>query len=480
MKTSDCKLTSPRLLPTIKLGTLKKRLALLRRFRHVLCAEREGLLEHLQKLRPHCSKGELLSSELIPLLDTVAYLEKHAGQILRPRKLGWDGQPVWLWGVHSTVYHEPLGRVLILAPGNYPLFLPFASALHAWAAGNEVWLKSAPGGLALHQFVRELFLRVGGEEPWLRLLGEDNSSFQASLPEIQKVVLVGSAETGRTVLAQAGEAMVPAVAELSGWDTVFIHPQADMELAARAVAFGLSLNHGRTCVAPRRILLRGAVEEFERAFRQAIGGREHSPLSETERRLVEEMRAAGALALWAREGEGPVLLSRVSERNPLWQDEAFGSLAVLKVVESDEEALRIARNCPYALGASLFGPEDWARSLAHQVPAQVVSINDLIVPSADPRVPFGGSGRSGYGRMRGAEGLLEMTQTRTVSVRRGGSLDHLLPPGPLDEMIVEKFMIMAHAGKRTTRVAALARMIMSIARERWRKRKLGLPRPTLD
>ena len=76
--------------------------------------------------------------------------------------------------------------------------------------------------------------------------------------------------------------------------------------------------------------------------------------------------------------------------------------------------------------------------------------------------------------------LLEMTQTRTVSVRRGGSLDHLSPPGPLDELIVEKFMIMAHSKKPLTKVAALAQMIAGVARERWRKRKLGLSRPSLS
>ena len=480
MKTSDCKLTSYQHSPPIDLGGVKDRLALLRRLRHRLCADRERILEHLMRLRPQCSRGELVSSEFVPLLDTCVFLEKQAARILRPRKLGRDGQPVWLWGVHSTVYREPLGKILILAPGNYPLFLPFASALHAWAAGNSVWLKSAPGSLALHQHIRELFLEVGGLEPWLHLLGEDNSNYQASLPEVQKVVLVGSAETGRIVLSQAGEALVPAVAELSGWDTVLIHPRADMEIAAQAVAFGLSLNMGRTCVAPRRILLQGSVEKFEDAFLEAIRGRAHAPLSEQERELVAEMKAAGARPLWASEGHGPLLVSRVSDRNQLLREEAFGSIGVLKVVESDSEALKIARECPYALGASLFGPEDWAHDMAHQVPAQVVSINDVIVPSADPRVPFGGSGRSGYGRMRGAEGLLEMTQTRTVSVRRGGSLDHLSPPGPLDELIVEKFMVMAHSRKPLTKVAAFAQMIAGVARERWRKRKLGLSRPSLS
>jgi acyl-CoA reductase-like NAD-dependent aldehyde dehydrogenase len=476
VKTSDCKANSHPLSP---LPELKQRLAFLGRLRHELCARRDAILEQLVPLRPGCSRGELVSSELVPLLDTCSFLEKQAPKILRPRKLGRDGQPVWLWGVHSTVFHEALGRVLILAPSNYPLFLPFAQAVHAWAAGNSVWLKSAPGSLALHTLIRNLFLEAGGEESWFRLLGDDNSAFQASLHEVQKVVLVGSAQTGQVVLSQAAEALVPTVAELSGWDTVMIHPEVDMDIAAKSVAFGLSLNRGRTCVAPRRILLRGPVEQFEACFQSTIKERAHAPLSKAERELVQEMQSQGARPLWNREGHGPVLMSRVSASNRLLREEAFGAIAVLKVVESDQEALDIARACPYALGASLLGPEDWALPLAHRVPAQVVSVNDVIVPTADPRVPFGGSGRSGFGRMRGAEGLLEMTRTRAVCVRRGGSLDHLLPPGPLDELIVEKFMVMAHSKKTTRKLAAFFQMIAGIARERIRKRRLGESRPKL-
>lgn len=444
---------------------------LLSRFRHLLVSERDAILESLSPLRPGCNRGELVSSELVPLLDACRFLEQESTRILQPRKLGRAGQPLWLWGVESVVYHEPLGRILILAPSNYPLFLPIVQACYAWAAGNDVWLKSAPGSHQLHSLIQKLYQGAGGSEESFRLLGEDNASYGQSLPQVQKVVLVGSAQTGSRVLAQAGEALVPTLAELSGWDIVLVHPEADMRQAARAVAFGLSLNRGRTCVAPRRVLLRGDVESFEAHFQEAIQQRPNSPLSTSEQDKVRQMVSEGAKQLAREPGSGPILLSRVSRQNPLLTEEDFGPLAVLRVVESDAEALEIARACDYSLGASLFGPEDWAQELAHQVPAQTVSINDLIVPTADPRVPFGGSGKSGYGRMRGAEGLLEMTQTRTVSSRCGGSLDHLMAPGPLDDLIVEKFLLMSHSGSLVQRAKALVQMISAIARERIRKRR---------
>ena len=434
--------------------------------------DKDKILALAGKARTNSSSSELLSSELLPLLDACRFLEKESSTILAPRKLGKDGQPAWLWGVETIVYHEPVGKVLILAPGNYPLFLPMVQALHAWAAGNEVWLKSAPGSLELHQYLHQLFLDSGGRKSAFVLLGEEVEQFEKSLPLVQKVVLVGSVETGRTVLSQAGEALVPVVAELSGWDSVFIHPEADLERAARAVAFGLAINHGRTCVAPRRIFLRGQVERFEKLFLEAVEKRKARPLTEEEARTVAASVAAGAKALQAEENMGPVLLSRVPADHELLSKEQFGALAVLCVVESDQEALELAESCPYALGATIFGPQEWAEPLAHKVPAQVISINDMIVPTADPRVPFGGSGRSGFGRMRGAEGLLEMTQTRTVSVRKSGGLDHLLPPGPLDELIVEKYLVMSHASGVAQKGRAFLELVMGIARERIRKRKL--------
>ena len=442
---------------------------LLERLRLRLVAERETLLTMLAELRPGCSRAELISSELIPLLDNINFLRARAGGILKPEKLGRRGQPVWLYGVDSVVYREPLGRVLILGPGNYPLFLPMVQAFYAWVAGNCVWLKSAPGSFPLHDRVRDLFLSVGGPPEAFRLLGEENSSYSWALSQgVDKVILVGSAETGETVLAQAGKALVPSVAELSGWDAVFVHPEADLEQVAAAVAFGLSLNAGKTCVAPRRIFFRGDLARFEDLLEKALAPRPRAALSPEERLLVEAAVKAGARILGG--PEGPMILSQVRRDHPLLQRANFGALAVLYCVSDDEEALETARSCGYALGASLFGPLEWAEGLAHRVPGQMVAVNDLIVPSVDPRLPFGGRGRSGYGHMRGREGLLEMTATRVVSVRRGGTTDHLRPPSAIDDPLIERFLLMAHGPGPLSKARALLEMILLISRERIRRR----------
>jgi acyl-CoA reductase-like NAD-dependent aldehyde dehydrogenase len=142
----------------------------------------------------------------------------------------------------------------------------------------------------------------------------------------------------------------------------------------------------------------------------------------------------------------------------LLREDVFAPVLSLVPVADTEAALSAARLCPYALGASVFGPEAPARALAARVQAGSVCVNDLIVPTADPRLPFGGRGRSGFGLTRGAEGLLEMTVAKTVSIRRGRLRPHLDPPRPGDEARFAALITTLHGAARE-RMAALRGLV---------------------
>lgn len=129
---------------------------------------------------------------------------------------------------------------------------------------------------------------------------------------------------------------------------------------------------------------------------------------------------------------------------PLLKEDVFGPVLSLVPVSNVEEALHAAGQCPHALGATIFGDEQQARTLAGRVRAVVVVVNDVIVPTADPRLPFGGRGRSGYGVTRGAEGLLEMTVLKVIAVRRGRTRWHLSQPEFTDEELVRRYIEAAH------------------------------------
>jgi len=185
---------------------------------------------------------------------------------------------------------------------------------------------------------------------------------------------------------------------------------------ARAVRFGRTLNRGETCIAPRRLFA-------HRSLAPAL-----------------EARLA-ALAL-----DPPIPIS------------LFSTLP---------EALAEAGRSPYALGASIFGPEEAAVALAARVRAGVVVINDVIVPTADPRLPFGGRGESGFGVTRGAEGLLELTVPKVVAVRRGRRLFHLEDPCPGDADLFRAYLALTHAAGPRARLRGAVDLVRALA---WRKK----------
>jgi delta 1-pyrroline-5-carboxylate dehydrogenase len=146
----------------------------------------------------------------------------------------------------------------------------------------------------------------------------------------------------------------------------------------------------------------------------------------------------------------------------LLQEDVFAPWLALIPVASPEAALGAAADCPYALGASVFGPPGAAEAMARRVRAGSVCVNDLIVPTADPRLPFGGRGRSGFGSTRGAEGLLAMTVVKTVSERRSRLRPHLAPAAENDAGLFAGMTALLH-GDRRTRWAAL-RVILARGR----------------
>jgi acyl-CoA reductase-like NAD-dependent aldehyde dehydrogenase len=361
--------------------------------------------------------AEVLSAEVVPLADACRFLEREAPRLLAPRRLGSEGRPAWLAGVEAEVRREPLGRMLILAPANNRLFLPGVQTAQALAAGNAVLWKPGRGGSAAARAFAALAADAGLPLGLLAILPEEpEAAREAIAAGVDKVLLTGSAATGREVLPELARRLVPAVAELSGDDPLFVLPGADLGRVAHALRFGRTLNGGEACIAPRRIFV--------------------------PRDLV------------------PGLEERL---------DGLGLEAPLIPVADVEEALAEAHRSPCALGASVFGPEEEAVALAGRIRAGVVVVNDLIVPTVDPRLPFGGRGESGYGVTRGAEGLLELTVPKVVALRRSRRLFHLEDPHPVDADLFRAYLTLTHAGGLRARLRGALDLLRAIARRGNRK-----------
>jgi acyl-CoA reductase-like NAD-dependent aldehyde dehydrogenase len=444
---------------------LRQRLAVVRRFRHQIAERIDELVATVPDVR-RASPAETVSAEVLPLADACRFLEREAPALLRPRRPGGNGRPAWHRGTRLTVRREPLGVVLVLAPSNYPLLLPGVHALQALVAGNAVVLKPGRGGSAAALALYDLLGECGLPQHLLQVLDENPAAVEGLLgdPRIDKVVLTGSAATGRTVLSRLVDSVTPAVLELSGCDAVFVRRDADLQLTARALRFGMLLNGGFTCIAPRRVFVQRA------------------RLAELEQRLVDELRDAGpvevgagaaaqlrrltvtAVASGARVVSGaipsgprmlPLVVADVAAEAPLADADLAAPVIALISVDDDEDALRMASRGRYELGASVFSADRAAaRHLAERARAGVVVINDMIVPTADPRLPFGGRGASGYGVTRGAEGLLEMTRLKAVTERHGSFRPHLQPLGAREEKLLPLLVRTSHGRTLRRRLGA--------------------------
>jgi len=309
------------------------------------------------------------------------------------------------------------------------------------------------------------------------LLRVTDESVTASEAEVargaDKVFFTGSSDTGRGLMRRLAETAIPCVMELSGCDAVVVLASADVERVVKALTFGMRLNGSATCMAPRRVFLFGASasrkDELVRELLVALGRIQGVRLGEKIRRQFAEL-VEGAVGMGARvHGElsaeqRPVLLTNVTAEMEIARADVFTPLLMLLEVKDEAELLGAMESCPYALTAAVFGNEREASALAGKITAGTVLINDLIAPTADPRVPFGGRRGSGFGVTRGREGLLEMTAVKVVSVRRGKSVRHYEATGEEHKGLFEGLIVASHAGKWSERLKGLKRMVKAARR----------------
>jgi acyl-CoA reductase-like NAD-dependent aldehyde dehydrogenase len=442
--------------------SVRQRLAVVRRVRHLIAEHADALSQTLPH-RANRSRAETLVAEVLPLADACRFLEREARGLLAPVRL--RRRPLWMRGVAAEAQRQPWGVVLIIAPSNYPLLLPGVQLLQALTAGNAVLLKPGAGGLAAASMLKQLLVSAGLDEALVQVLPEaPESAMRAIERGVDKVVLTGSAATGSQVLASLAPHLTPATMELSGCDAVFVRPDANLELVVAALAFSLRLNGGATCIAPRRVFVYPPLAP-SLEYRLANQVRELGPFVvapdavQLARQLAQQACQQGArLVCGGFEGHTrmrPMVLADVTPEMALPRTDVMAPILSLMDVADDAAALEAAAQCPYALGAVVFGREKAARELAAQVRAGVVLINDVIVPTADPRLPFGGLGRSGFGVTRGAEGLLDMTTVKALSVRRGSWRPHYDPPQPGHADLFRAYIQAVHGGSWRSRCAAI-------------------------
>src|SRR6266581_3181618 len=363
------------------------------------------------------------------------YYAEHAARFLAPEPRETDA-------ARSYVRFEPLGPVLAVMPWNFPFWQVFRFAAPALMAGNAGILKHASNVPGCALAIEAIFRQAGFPENLFRTLLIGSGQVDAVLehPLVKAATLTGSTPAGRAVAKKAGALTKKTVLELGGSDPYVILADADLEAAVMTCVASRLINSGQSCIAAKRfIIVEPLRERFEKLFvAQMRAAKMGDPLEEDTtlgplarhdlrddlHQQVRESVAKGATCLLGGEippGKGafypPTVLTNVKKGMPAYDEEVFGPVAAIIAVPSEEEAIRVANDSVFGLGAAVF-TKDLAkgeRIAANELEAGACFVNTFV--KSDPRLPFGGVKASGYGRELSHYGIKEFVNIKTVFVK---------------------------------------------------------------
>ncbi|MGP9682277.1 MULTISPECIES: NAD-dependent succinate-semialdehyde dehydrogenase [unclassified Brachybacterium] len=395
------------------------------------------LREHTEELAPVMTQemGKPITEargEVVKSAWAAEHYADHAEEYLATEHLPSDA-------TSSYVQYLPLGPVLGILPWNAPFWVAFRFCAPALMAGNTCVMKHDPHVPGSASALEEAFRAAGAPEGIFQAVHAATEDVEQIIrdPRIRAVSFTGSDRAGAIVAATAASEIKPAVLELGGSDPCLVLADADLEKAADVTALSRIINAGQSCIAAKRIIVEREVhDEFVELLRERlaalvvgdpseestqIGPIARAELRENLHRQVTESVAAGATCVLGGElPEGPgyfypvTLLTGVRPGMTACTEETFGPVAVVIAADDAEQALEIANDTPYGLGASVWTTTERGEAMAPRIEAGQVSVNGIV--KSDPRLPSGGIKRSGYGRELGPHGIREFTNAQQIWV----------------------------------------------------------------
>ena len=325
----------------------------------------------------------------------------------------------------SFVRFEPLGTIFLVMPWNFPLWQAMRAAIPAMIAGNGIVLKHASivTGSALK--MEELF-----NTPLFRVILVQGSKALSAIKFSDGVSFTGSEQAGIAIASEAGKNLKKSVLELGGSDPFIVLEDANLEETAKQSTFARLQNNGQSCIASKRFIVSKKIvdafselmaENFQKVVmgdqleeKTYLGPLSSNSQAETVKKQVHELEKIGKVETYGKQSGNMVPPTIVKTESP-FLEEVFGPVAIFKTFNSMEEAGRLANETDFGLGASIWGSVEKSEELIPYVKSGMVFVNRVV--ASDPRLPFGGIKRSGYGRELSRFGILEFTNIRTVWIQ---------------------------------------------------------------
>ena len=418
---------------TFRGTTFAERAACMARAGEILDAEKQAIAATMT-----LEVGKTLKASVAEVEKCAAccrYYAENAERFLadQPYDIGGDAR--------AFVRYRPLGVVLAIMPWNFPLWQVVRFAAPALMAGNVGLLKHAENVPQCALILEDVFHRAGFAAHVFQALLIETPQIQSVLedPRVAAATLTGSERAGIAVGAQAGGKLKKTVLELGGSDPFVVMPSADLEASVQTAVQARTLNNGQSCIAAKRFILHDSIaDEWTRKFvarmeALSVGDPMHpntdiGPLAtpkilESLAAQVTQSVAAGATLLTGgerlnRPGNfyAPTVLSNIPCEAPAYSEELFGPVALLFRVFNLDEAIKQANDTPYGLGSSVWtsDPAEQERFI-NDIEAGMTFVNSMV--ASDPRLPFGGIKRSGYGRELSQHGLREFVNLKTIVVK---------------------------------------------------------------
>jgi acyl-CoA reductase-like NAD-dependent aldehyde dehydrogenase len=381
------------------------------------------------------------AAELAYGANAFGFWAAHAPRYLADERV--KSAAIFVKGKRLVLRYRPLGLVGVIGPWNYPLTNSFGDCIPALAAGNSVILKPSEVTPLTSLLLADGLRECGLPEDVFQVATGRGATGEALVDAVDMIMFTGSTETGRKVMARAARTLTPVSLELGGKDPMIVLADADLERAANAAVYYSLLNTGQTCISIERVYVEAPVydafvakvTEKARALRHGppagpgsveVGAMTHGPQVDVVERHVDDARAKGAQVLVGGHRENrpghwfePTVLADVNHDMAIMREETFGpTLPIMKVADADE-AVRLANDSPYGLGASVFsGDRARGEAIARRLESGSVCVNDALLNYYALELPMGGTKASGLGYRHGPGGIRKFTQHQALLVSR--------------------------------------------------------------